>query len=158
MTRPPKSPNISDKERDKYMEYVFECLSNGQSVIASLKEKSIPVTNSMFYRWLRDYPDEYKHKYEEARETQCHYLVDECLQLIDESSSDIAVDEFGNIKENHKTVARAKAQVDTRFRFLEKMTPRVYGAKKAIEMSGSVDGEYKVSGLEIVFKDEEEDE
>ena len=84
--------------------------------------------------------------------------IDECLELIDESSSDIAVDEFGNIKENHRTVARAKAQVDTRFRFLEKMTPRVYGPKKSIEMSGSVDGEYKVSGLEIVFKDEEDED
>ena len=70
----------------------------------------------------------------------------------DDALIDMNVDEFGNIKENGKTIQRSKLMIDTRMKYLEKMLPRKYGIKKALDISGQLDGEHTVTHMTVEFE------
>ena len=149
----PKEKHYTLKEKDVIMDAVFEMMRLGISTNQALEHESVPICHSTFYKWIDDYQDKYSDKYSRAQETFSTHKLYECLEIADDCGGDIMADEYGNVKDNYKNVQRAGLMVKTRMDFIAKCSPRKYGNHKAIELSGRVDGEYKVNGLDIKFVD-----
>jgi hypothetical protein len=66
------------------------------------------------FRWLAS-QEEFCHQYSLARELQLHLLMDECLEIADDTSNDIIrhVTESGRVVErvNHEHIREAKLRV-----------------------------------------------
>jgi hypothetical protein len=66
------------------------------------------------FRWLAS-QEEFCHQYSLARKFQLHLLMDECLEIADDTSNDIIrhVTESGRVVErvNHEHIRRAKVTI-----------------------------------------------
>ena len=72
---------------------------------------------------------EFSEQYAKAKRCQVELLVDEILEIADDSSQDNSVNDQGNIAFNAERVARSRLRIDTRKWIACKLIPRVYGAK-----------------------------
>lgn len=80
------------------------------------------------FTWLKNY-SEFSEQYARAKVCQVEALVDEMLDIADDSSLDTSVDENGKSVCNSAAVSRAKLKIDTRKWLACKLVPRVYGNK-----------------------------
>jgi len=67
-----------------------------------------------------------------ARETGCHAIADECLEIADDATNDWMLDnnpDNPGFKLNGEHVQRSKLRIETRMRLLGKWLPKVYGDK-----------------------------
>jgi hypothetical protein len=71
----------------------------------------------------------FSERYTRARESQAHVLFDQCLAIADDTSKDLIITEGGDVTANPSAVARAKLQIETRFRMAGKLSPKVYGER-----------------------------
>jgi len=78
------------------------------------------------YAWLRKYK-EFSELYARAKKEQVHALVEDILEISDDSSNDICEDENGNMRFNSEFTARSRLRVDTRKWIAAKLVPRLYG-------------------------------
>lgn len=82
------------------------------------------------YNWLRKYPNFFD-LYAKAKKDQVTALVEEILEISDDSSHDVLVkeDRDGNEYEvcNTEFVQRSRLRVDTRKWIASKLVPRLYG-------------------------------
>jgi len=77
----------------------------------------------------------YKHtdfseQYAQAKVFQIETLVDEILEISDDTSHDQLVNDYGNAVCNSEFIARSRLRVDTRKWLAAKLVPKVYGAQK----------------------------
>ncbi len=91
-------------------------IAEGLSLRAICERPGMPDRRTVF-RWLTS-QEEFCHQYSLAREIQMHLLLDECLEIADDTSGDIIryVTENGREVErvNHENIRRAKLRVATR--------------------------------------------
>lgn len=80
------------------------------------------------FTWLRKYP-EFSEQYVIAKRSQVEVLVDEILEIADDSSQDILVNDEGKEVYDSERVARSRLRIDTRKWLACKLVPRVYGVK-----------------------------
>lgn len=84
------------------------------------------------YKWLRKYPD-FRCLYAQSKESQIEALVDEILEIADDTSHDsiIKTDDQGKEKIvcNNEWINRSRLRIDTRKWLAAKLCPRVYGDK-----------------------------
>lgn len=92
---------------------------------------------STIWNWCRENPDFFAN-YMRARENMAHALFDQSLAIADDTSRDMIVDADGVMTANPTAVARAKLQIDTRFRIAGKISPKVYGERSEALNAGSV--------------------
>lgn len=78
------------------------------------------------YRWLNRYP-EFSQMYASAKRSQVTPLVDEILEISDDSRNDTYLDEDDNILTDHDHINRTRLRVDTRKWIAAKLVPRLYG-------------------------------
>lgn len=78
------------------------------------------------YAWLRKYR-EFSELYEQAKRDQVRALVDEILEISDDSSHDEIINDKGNVTFNAEYAARSRLRVDTRKWIACKLVPRLYG-------------------------------
>ena len=86
-----------------------------------------PCQDTLF-TWLKTYT-EFSEQYAKAKRSQIEVLVDEILEIADDSSQDILVNEEGKEIYNSEKVARSRLRIDTRKWLACKLVPRVYGVK-----------------------------
>lgn len=87
-------------------------------------------------------------QYARAKMQQAEVLVDEIIDISDESSLDEMVDENGNSKIDHENINRAKLRVDSRKWIACKLIPRKYGERVHNEHSGFINHELALKELE----------
>jgi hypothetical protein len=86
-----------------------------------------PCQDTLF-SWLKKYP-EFSEWYAKAKISQIEFLVDEILEISDDSSQDQFIDAQGKTVFNPQSVNRARLKIDTRKWLACKLVPRIYGLK-----------------------------
>jgi hypothetical protein len=86
-----------------------------------------PAQDTLF-TWLKTHP-EFSEQYKRAKICQVDLLVDELLDIADDASHDLVIDETGKKTYDSERVARSKLRVETRKWLASRLVPRVYGNK-----------------------------
>jgi len=96
--------------------------------------KELGISTQTVLNWLNneEYKDFFVH-YARAKQMQADLLVEEILEISDDSTNDTEYTEFGE-KENKEWVNRSKLRVDSRKWIASKLAPKKYGDK--LELSG----------------------
>ena len=110
------------KYTDKLALHICKRIADGDSLRTICKDPQLP-TKSTVLKWVLTH-DEFADHYARARQIQAELLADEITDIADSEKGD---------------VQRDRLRVDTRKWYLSKVLPKIYGEKKAIEVSG-VDG------------------
>jgi hypothetical protein len=118
-------------------------LSHGESLRAICRDKAAGMPDvSTVFDWIHK-DETFAKQYARARELQADMLVDEILEIADDSAHDVveSLDDKGNIIErvNHDHINRSRLRVDTRKWFASKVFPKRYGDKQEIEHSGKIE-------------------
>ena len=110
------------KYTDKLAIAICKRIAEGESLCKICEDDEMP-SKSTVVGWTFKHDDFYEH-YARARQIQAGLMADEITDIADTENGD---------------VQRDRLRVDTRKWYLSKVLPKVYGEKKAIEVSG-VDG------------------
>jgi hypothetical protein len=86
-------------------------------------------------RWTREH-EEYSTQYARAKEDQSDFLIEQMIEIADDSTSDSTVDEFGNERMNSEYVQRSRIRIDTRKWIASKLKPKKYGDKVDVTSDG----------------------
>lgn len=125
---------------------ICERLAQGESLRKICSDENMP-DKSTVMRWLSAKP-EFRDQYARAREAQADYWAEEIVEISDDSSGDVIVDEeSGNSRQNSEFVARSRLRVDTRKWLMARMAPKKYGDKITQEHQGPDGGPLVVSWL-----------
>jgi len=84
------------------------------------------------YEWRIKVP-KFGDMYAKAKREQIELLVDECLDIADDSGFDATINEHGKAVCNSEAINRARLRVDTRKWMAAKLEPRIYGDKQEIK-------------------------
>lgn len=95
-----------------------------------------------------------------ARETGCHALADQCIEIADDSRNDWieSAAEDGDeravaARANGEQVQRSRLRIDTRLRLLGKWLPKVYGDRQTTELVGAGGGPIKTAAVTLTDAD-----
>ncbi|WP_115701839.1 hypothetical protein [Legionella sainthelensi] len=109
-----------------------------------------PCQDTLF-AWLKKYP-EFAEQYAQAKVSQIELLVDEILEISDDTSQDQYVNELGTLVPNPQAIYRARLKVDTRKWLASKLVPKVYGNKIDIESDNSMSEELRKLSANLEVK------
>lgn len=123
----------SAEERESKLTEIFKKIENGLSLRKALIEVHIPAVT--FYEWI-DKDDEKAKQYARACELRAETIVDEILDLADQSNADAYVDDEGNTHIDGAAIQRSRLQVDTRKWLVGKLNPKKYGDKIDVTTGG----------------------
>lgn len=93
------------------------------------KENSSWPSHNTIYRWLTIYP-EFSDQYAQAKRNQIEILVEEILEIADDSSQDQLMTPQGHVVCNTELIARSRLRIDTRKWLAAKLVPKIYGSSK----------------------------
>lgn len=114
-------------------------LMTGQSLNEICRLDQYPHKQTVL-NWLHKYPDFFD-QYRRAREIQQEHHLDEMLEIADDSTNDYMIRQSQNGDEyeqfNSEHVQRSKLRIDTRKWIMERMAPKQYGSKNAIDHTSS---------------------
>lgn len=87
------------------------------------------------FKW-RILHKEFGEMYARAKQQQVEALVDEIIEIADDTSQDTLITDEGKEVVNHEHINRSRLRIDTRKWLAAKLAPRVYGDK--IQYDGNV--------------------
>jgi hypothetical protein len=147
----------NDRERKEYVtEYsqsIFDEIcdiiaTSNNGLVKILKSKPSYPSPNIFYKWI-DSTKENIEQYARAREAQADFLVDEILEIADDSTNDTITIQTGDYEkqiENKEWTKRSELKVNTRKWIASKFRPSKYGDK--LDISHEVnDNRKEVSAL-----------
>ena len=112
-----------------YLPEVAEDICNllmlGESLRSICKRPGMPAIRTVMY-WLQRHED-FMQQYARAREVQAELLAEEIIEIADDSSGDVTIDDEGREQTNHERVARSRLRVDARKWYASKLAPKRYG-------------------------------
>lgn len=109
--------------------------------------KQVGISINTMYAWI-DASTENENRYARAREAQADLLVEETIEISDDSSRDTFVTDKGIEAEDREWTNRSKLRVDTRKWLAAKLRPKKYGDK--IEVDAKIDATVTtITGMEI---------
>jgi len=98
-------------------------------------------------KWRYKYP-EFSTQYARAKISQIELLVDEIMEIADDSTKDEIINDQGVRSCNSEFIARSRLRIDTRKWLAAKLIPRLYGDKDDALVSLNFPDEFKdVSSL-----------
>lgn len=100
-------------------------LSYGEGLVKICKDEGMPHRSTVL-RWIAKNKD-FCDRYALAREAQADYLLEELLDIADDTSADTYEDKNGVIRTDHENVNRSRLKVDTRKWIIAKLAPKKYG-------------------------------
>lgn len=114
-------------------------LADGESLRQICQTEGMPGYATV-RRWERE-NDEFRALSTRARETGCHALAEDCIQIADDGRNDWMEtrDREGEAigwRINGEAVQRSKLRIETRMRLLGKWLPKVYGDKLDVTSDG----------------------
>jgi hypothetical protein len=110
--------------------------SSSKGISRLCKDNSSWPTKETIFSWLKTYGD-FSDQYARAKRLQIEVLVDEIIEIADDSSQDNIINQQGQIICNNATINRARLRIDTRKWIASKLAPKIYGDK--IDNTHSVD-------------------
>ena len=97
--------------------------------------RELDLDPSTVYDW-RNRHEDFANKYARARDDQADLLAEEILEIADDSSGDLRVDEDGNETLNTEFVQRSRLRVDARKWLASKLKPKKYG--DSLKLDGEI--------------------
>ena len=108
-------------------------IAEGKSLVSWCKKTGIGYSTIMAHLAA---DEQFQEKYTRAREAQADYLVDEIIEIADDSGLDAKIDKkTGNPVVDGEAIARAKLRVDTRKWAASKMKPKKYGEAQLMKIA-----------------------
>lgn len=126
-----RSSTFSQEKADA----ICAALEQGQTLRKACAEHGL--NHATVLLWTKDHPA-FADQYAEARQIGYQLLADEIIEISDDSSGDVIVDDEGNTRTDAERVARSRLRVDTRKWMLSKMLPKIYGDKIETTHKGEV--------------------
>jgi hypothetical protein len=83
-------------------------------------------------RWRHKHSD-FAEQYKQAKVSQIETLVDEIIDIADDSSNDTIIDGNGKERCNSEYIARSRLRIDIRKWLASKLAPKVYGVAQGQE-------------------------
>ena len=80
------------------------------------------------FSWLKNHSD-FSDQYARAKQCQIEAIVDEMLEIADDTSQDRYTNNQGDMVCNSEFIARSRLRIDTRKWLAAKLVPRVYGTR-----------------------------
>ncbi len=138
----------SAEQKEDLFKAIFESIENGNSLRKALIENKL--SSSTFFIWLEE--DEIKSKqYARATELRAEALLDEMMDIVDESDRDIIPMELSDgvfvEKVNHEAIQRSRLRYDARKWLISKLNPKKYGDKSEVDVTSK--GE-KITAISII--------
>jgi len=110
-------------------------IAQGESVRNIAKDDKMPAASSIF-KWALDPEHDFSEQYDRAKRIRAETLVDEIVDIADDSAEDYVEISTGKGKRKRlitrkEHVQRSRLRVDTRKWFAGKVAPKLYGDKLA---------------------------
>lgn len=90
---------------------------------------------STVYEWLDEDTHGFPDQYARARARQAETMLDEIIEIADDSSNDTLITDFGP-KPDAEWISRSKLRVDARKWAMSKLAPKKYGDKLDVTSGG----------------------
>ncbi|MBX3703982.1 MAG: hypothetical protein KF822_09430 [Steroidobacteraceae bacterium] len=126
---------------------ICQRLAAGDSLRTICATEGMPAKSTIFV-WLQVHED-FRAQYALARQWQAETLVDDMVDISDESGDDWRIDDEGNLVVNHDAIARCRLRVDTRKWVASRMHPRMYGDRVTQEHVGAGGGPIRVQAVDL---------
>jgi hypothetical protein len=97
--------------------------------------KMVGISYQTHLNWIRTTP-EYFDQYARAKEDQSDLLIEEMIDIADDSSGDEKVTADGVVKMDSEYVQRSRIRIDTRKWIASKLKPKKYGDKVDVTSDG----------------------
>lgn len=114
-------------------EEICEWLADGGTLRAYCRQAGKP-SKTTVYAWLAA-NDEFKKSYDMAMLQGCHALLDETIEIADDTSQDYIEGKDGPIF-NAEHVQRSKLRIHARHELIKRKRPDVFSDKRQLEHSG----------------------
>lgn len=125
-----------DSYSDERAQEILARISIGESIRHICRDEHMP-SNAQLRHWIISNVEGFRERYVRAIEGRCMFLVEECLEIADDTSGDFLVDENGRPITNGAAVQRSRLQVETRKWLLSKLIPRFADKPEAMINSNS---------------------
>lgn len=102
--------------------------SNSKGIGMLCEENTHWPNKDTIFTWLKN-NSAFSDQYARAKQCQIECLVDQMLEIADDTSQDSLIDEQGKMIFNPQSINRARLKIDTRKWLACKLVPRVYGLK-----------------------------
>lgn len=140
----PKSTTYTDEERAEIVAHVLVQVATGRFVSRVLREDQTTATGvklpaaSTFWLWVfqDDSEEKISDKLARARQFGIEALLDETVDIADETAFDTIRDDNGNERPNSEWISRSKLRIETRVKLAQMMKPKTYGAKVDVTSGG----------------------
>ncbi len=144
-------PSIYSKELSNI---ICDRLILGESLRSICRDDAMPNLSTVV-DWIKS-NNEFSAQYATARELQAELIIDEILDIADDSSKDVVNTDLGKIVDQ-EVIQRARLRVDTRKWLIGKMYPKKYGEKITQEITGK-DGKpiQQAITIKVEFDDDSE--
>lgn len=130
---------------EELAQVICESLMVGMSLRKICELDGMPAISTVM-QWLASGKDGFMEQYAHARQVQAEYLLDELIDIADDSVDDYEIVN-GEERLNQEHIQRAKLRIDTRKWNIEKLAPKKYGAKQQLEHTGSNGGAIETVNL-----------
>jgi len=148
-----KGPGRPKEYNTETLKRICNLIIDGHSLTETARK--IGVTRQAIYKWRKE-DDNFAEMYQEALEVRAEGLMDEILQISDDDSRDVIVDEETGRKTGNTTaVQRDKLRVTSRNRLMQWLNPKKFSERSNIDITSN--GESVYGGLMITPPKEEED-
>lgn len=131
----PKKKGRPSKYNPAIGRAISKMLATGMTLNAVCKRPKMPHERTV-REWAMDPKHPFSPMYARAREVGYARMADEIVQIADDNSHDVRVDEEGNELVNHDHINRARLRIETRKWLLAKALPKVYGERTTTELTG----------------------
>lgn len=102
--------------------------ANSKGIKRLCKENEHWPNQDTIFIWLKKH-SEFSEQYARAKKCQIDCLVDEILEIADDTTHDLIENPAGYLVANAQAVNRARLKIDTRKWLASKLVPKIYGLK-----------------------------
>jgi hypothetical protein len=121
------------------VDVICQRLVDGHSLREICRDEAMPSRSTVF-RWLAK-DEDFRRLYASARELQADVMVEEILEIADDSRNDYVMRMIGEEAvevPDHEHINRSRLRIDARKWLMAKMAPKKYGEKLELAHSGSI--------------------
>lgn len=140
---------IASTFTQKIADEICERIATGEPLRAICRDDHMPARRTV-YDWMDADPDFAAH-FARAREVGFDEIAEGTLEIADDATRDTRHTERGEACDT-EWVARSKLRVETRLKLLAKWSPKKYGEKTSMEVTGANGGPVQVSETERASK------
>lgn len=115
---------------------ICDRLAAGEPMRSICRDEHMPQWQTV-YRWMAN-NEEFSNRIARARELGFDAIAEQCIDIADDERHDWVTTKKGVIIDE-VAIGRARLQVDTRLKLLAKWSPKKYGDKQDINLTGQIE-------------------